>query len=102
MTFLFPSWATEAKEALRRTEAHVYVHLHTCEINKNTANSYIVEAAEGHSVPASQQWRVCVLWWRMFGRGLVLGLMGGLKAWLRSLPLSLSLSALPPSAVLLP
>lgn len=32
---------------------------------------------------------------------LVLGLMGGLKAWLRSLPLSLSLSALTPPAVLL-
>ncbi len=39
---------------------------------------------------------VCVLWGRVFGRGLALGLMGGLKAWLRSLPFSLSLSALPP------
>lgn len=29
MTLLFPSWATEAKRAFRRTEPHVSMHLHT-------------------------------------------------------------------------
>lgn len=75
---------------------------HTLKIYINAVYSNAIAATEGHSVPASQQQQQRVLWWRMFGRGLVLALMGGLKAWLRSLPLSLSLSALPPCAVLLP
>lgn len=78
MTFPFPSRASEVKEAFVRTETYtcrcIYAHKsmqkyaickHCCGFRRSQCSC----------LPAA----VCVLWGRVFGRGLVLGLMGGLK-----------------------
>lgn len=91
MTSPFPSWAAEAEQAFRLTEPHVYTHEKYIQMQY----SHIVAVTEGRGVPASQLLCVCVC----AHGGLTLGLMGGLKAWLTSLPLFLSAS--PPNAVFL-
>lgn len=75
-----------------------FKHTRIC---RSTLYANIVVVSEGRSVPTSRQQCVCV---RVFGRGLVLGLMGGLKAWLKSsssFSLIICLTSPSPAALLL-